>query len=126
MAARTRRKAAVGDAALKRSGCVDGGLWGRKRRAFADCCGSRSPGVYAHRYACDVCLHRGSDANAHAHGNAYTCTYSHAYPNAHVNADAHTSSDSYAHSFVGAYSYTYTSAYANARSYADLLGFVRW
>ena len=95
MAARTRRKAAVGDAAFERSGCVDGGLWWRERRAFAECCGSRSPGVYTDRYTCDVCLHRGSDA--------------HAYPNAHVNADAgaHTRSHPYAHSYVGAYSYTY-------------------
>ena len=97
MAARTRRKAAIGDVALECSGCVDGGLWGRERRALADCCGSRSPGVYAHRYACDVCLHRGSDS--HAHAGAYTCTHS----NAH--AGAHTSSDPYAHSYVGAYSY---------------------
>ena len=87
MAARTRRKAAVGDAALERSGCVDGGLWGRERRAFADYCGSRSSGVYAHRYACDVCPHRGSDSHANA------------------NACAHTDSDPYAHTHVGAYSY---------------------
>ena len=99
MAARTRRKAAIGDVALECSGCVDGGLRGRERGAFADCCGSRSPGVYAHRYACDVCLHRGSDSYAHA--GAYTCTYS----NAHAHAGTHTSSDPYAHSYVGAYSY---------------------
>ena len=90
MAARTRRKAAVGDVALECSGYVDGGLRGRERRAFADYCVSRSPGLYAHRYACDVCLHRGSDS--HAHAGAYTCTYSNAYPNAHTSFDpcAHT------------------------------------
>ena len=97
MAARTRRKAAIGDVALECSGCVDGGLWGRERRAFADYCGSRSPGLYAHRYACDVCPHRGSDCYVH------TGTYFYAYPNAH--AGTHTSSDPYAHSYVGAYSY---------------------
>ena len=93
-----RRKAAVGAAALERSGCVDWGLWGRERRAFADCCGSRSPGVYAHRYACDVCLHRGSDAHAHA----YTCTYSHAYPNAHTRShpDACSYTNSNAHAYA--------------------------
>ena len=117
MAARTRRKAAVGDAALERSGCVDGGLWGRERRAFADYCGSRSPGVYADRYACDVCPHRGSDV--HAHAGAYTCTYSSAHVNAH--AGTHTSSDPYAHSYVGTYSDTYGRAYAHARSYAEFL-----
>ena len=79
MAARTRRKAAVGDAAFERSGCVDGGLWGRERRAFADCCGSRSPGVYTHRYACYVCLHRGSDAHAHAYTHTYSCSHPDVY-----------------------------------------------
>ena len=91
MAARTRRKAAVGDAALERSGCVDGGLWGRERRAFADCCGSRSPGVYAHRYACDVCLHRGSDCYVHtgAYFYAYAGAHTRSHPDAHTNSDAH-------------------------------------
>ena len=101
MAARTRRKAAIGDVALECSGCVDGGLWGRERRAFADYCGSRSPGLYAHRYACDVCPHRGSDCYVH------TGTYFYAYPNAYVNAhaNAYAGSDPYAHTYVGAYSY---------------------
>ena len=82
-----RRKAAVGDAALERSGCVDGGLWGRERRAFADCCGSRSPGVYAH--ACGDCSHYGSDSYAH------TGTYSNAYVGTH--ASSHTNSDAHAY-----------------------------
>ena len=52
---------------------LTGACGGRERRVFADYCGSRSSGVYAHRYACDVCPHRGSDS--HANANAYTCTY---------------------------------------------------
>ena len=118
MAARTRRKAAIGDAALERSGCFDGGLWGRERRAFADCRGSRSPGVYTDRYACDNCPHRGSSTRAH------TCAYSNAYPNAH--AGAYTSSDPLRPLLRLAPTPTSTpEPTPTPDSYADLLGFVR-
>ena len=93
-----RRKAAVGDAALERSGCVDGGLWGRERRAFADCCGSRSPGVYAHRYACDVCLHRGSDC--YVHTGAYFYAYAGAHTRSHPVICSYTNSDAHAHAYA--------------------------
>ena len=97
MAARPRWKAAVGDAALERSCCcVDGGLWGRERRAFADCCGSRSPGVYTDRYTCDVtALHRGSDC--YVHTGAYFYAYAGAHTRSHPDACSYTNSDAHAY-----------------------------